>query len=108
MTSRDAYYPAGVTDLEIDQAAGRRSCPDGYCPLCYLDADFPGALSLSWCDSRGRPIDPDNGLCEECYASWLELLRRRLQWRARQVQTLEAELARERGAAVPGVDGRPA
>jgi hypothetical protein len=96
------YYPAGVTDAEINAAAGRRGCPDGYCPLCYISEDFPGALSLSWRDSRGELIDPDNGLCEDCYANWLELLKHRLKWRARQVQKLEAELARLQAPAAPG------
>jgi len=87
------YYPAGVTDAEINAAAGLRGCPDGYCPLCYISDDFPGALSLSWRDRRGELIDPDNGLCEECYGHWLELLRHRLKWRAGQVQQLEAQVS---------------
>jgi hypothetical protein len=88
------YYPAGVTAAEIDAATGLRGCPDGYCPLCYINEDFPGVLSLSWRDAQGDPIDPDNGLCSDCYSNWLELLKHRLKWRAGQVQKLETELVR--------------
>jgi hypothetical protein len=94
----NGFYPAGVTEAEINAAAGRDRCPDGCCPLCFLHEDFPGALRPSWLDARGEPVDADNGLCEECYANWLEVLKDRIRWRARQVERLEAELAAARSS----------
>lgn len=82
-------------------------CPAGFCPHCYEQYDFPGTLSPTWLDSDGDPIDPDDGMCEDCYAAWLDGLkadRRALSLQRQQNEalrsdnnTLSAQLTAARG-----------
>jgi hypothetical protein len=59
--------------------------------LCPNHNDCGG---YSWLDKRGECIDPDDGMCEDCYATWLEGLkadRRALSLQRQQNEALRSD-----------------